>query len=304
MRRTGVIFRRRRTHIHRGQVGAAGLGGHERWSASVIEQFINHQHACGWTEQTIHRRKLTLGQFARFVAPLELAAVQLSHIEAFLNTKENRATRHAYRSDLRVFYDWAVDHELVAKSPAAKVHRVKVPKTMPRPIPSDDVMVALETGSFRVRRMIALGLYAGLRAGEIARLDWSDINLERRTIDVRQGKGMKDRTVRLHPVLREMFADGGTGPVFTHAGRQIKAASVSRAIRRHFAELGINATAHMLRHTFGTEAARAARGDVVKLKTAMGHASATTTFGYIGLTGDETAFIDDMFDGGTPPAAA
>jgi integrase len=259
----------------------------------VIDQFSSYQEGRGFSEHTIRRRRLTVANFARHLEPATLGDATLVDVEEWLNSHSGLRTRHAYQSDLRVFYRWAVKRHLLDRNPLDESETIRLPKSQPRPI-GPEVTAALVTGSLRVRRMVALGLYAGLRCAEIANLDGADIDLVHRTLHVRQGKGRKDRTMRLHPALAELFAKVGPGPVFTFDGHRIQPESVSRTIRRHLKRLGIDATAHQLRHTFGTAAARAAKGDVVKVKTAMGHATAQTTFGYIGLTGDETAFIDEL----------
>lgn len=57
-----------------------------------------------------------------------------------------------------------------------------------------------------LRPIVAVGLYAGLRAGEIFHLTWNDIDFERRRITVRNTAGFttktkKNRVLELHPAL-------------------------------------------------------------------------------------------------------
>lgn len=59
---------------------------------------------------------------------------------------------------------------------------------------------------------------------------------------------------------------------------------VGERITRHLRDCGIKATAHALRHTFGTECARASGGDVVQVAALMGHASPSTTMGYVAVS--------------------
>jgi len=266
------------------------------WGPDVIGQFANYQRARGFSENTVTRRTLTLEAFSRLIAPAHLGAATLNDIDEFLAVKPSPRTRHAYRSDLRVFYGWAVRRGMLETNPAELIEPIRVPKSVPRPI-GPEVHAALAAGTLRVRRMMALGLYAGLRCAEIAALDASDIHLqEPPVIVVRNGKGGKDRVVPMHPDLVAVF-DGlpSAGPVFPFNGRPVKAASVSRTLRRHFAECGLKATAHQLRHTFGTEAARATNGNLLKVGLWMGHADTNTTKGYAGWAGDGAADIARMF---------
>jgi site-specific recombinase XerD len=263
------------------------------WGVHVIDAFERYQLGRGFSPLTVRRRTQTLRSFARHLEPSDLGDATLTDIEEWLASKRTARTRHAYRSDLRVFYDWAVKRELLASNPAALVDSIKVPKSLPRPI-GPEVHAALLSGTLRQRRMIGLGLYAGLRCAEIAALDCSDVG--HGVIVVRNGKGGKDRVIPLHPEL-ERLLDGlpASGRLFTRGGRPISSAAVSRLISRHFARCGITATPHQLRHTFGTELARAAKGDLVSMGLIMGHGSAETTKGYVGWAAEMGEVVAAMY---------
>lgn len=264
----------------------------------MIDQFTAYQRSRGFSEATIRRRTMTLGSFSRFLQPMDLAAAELGDVEEWLQTKRSARTRHAYQSDLRVFYTWAAKRDLVDDNPAALLDSIKVPKSLPRPI-GDEIHAALLCGSLRTRRMVALGLYAGLRCAEIAAVDCGDVNTKTAppVLVVRNGKGGKDRVVPLHPVLADLLADlPEHGPLFTWAGRPVRPESVSRTIRRHLEGCGIDATPHQLRHTFGTEAYRVTR-NLLLVGGLMGHESTDTTKGYVGLAGDGAEAIGRMFGG-------
>jgi len=262
----------------------------------MIEAFAHHQRTRGFSAQTVRRRTNTLHSFERFLAPANLGDATLAHIEEWLSTKPAARTRHAYRSDLRVFYAWAVKRNLLDTNPAALTDSIKVPKALPRPIGSE-VHTALLVGSQRARRMVALELFAGLRSSEVAVLDCSDIG--HGVIVVRDGKGGKDRVIPMHPVLAEML-DGipGSGRLFTRAGRPISSSAVARVIAHQFERCGISATPHQLRHTFGTELARATNGNLVAMADLMGHSSTETTRGYTGWAANMSETIASMYDGG------
>jgi integrase len=237
--------------------------------------------------------------FARHIAPRAFDGVTLVDLEDFLADKPAPRSRHAYRSDLRAFYAWAVKRDLLASNPAAELDPIKTPKGLPRPI-GDGVHVAVRTGRLNTRRMVALGLYAGLRAGEIVALHTDDVDLRHDPplLVVRNGKGGKDRTVPLHPVLVDLLRDvPAPGPVIARVGRPITAGSCSATIAAHLKRCGIHATAHQLRHSFGTEMARASRGNLVMVAAAMGHESMQTTRGYVGWSGESAPVIASMFSG-------
>jgi len=265
-----------------------------------VQRFSAHQRFRSLSPETVRRRRETLEQFQRFLDPTTLIEARADDIEQFLACKRAARTRHAYRSDLRVFYQWLADKGVIVSSPAAKVAQIKVPKSLPRPLSVADSMGALVHGDRRVRRMVALALFCGMRCHEIAGLLSEDVwtHGEPPVIVVRHGKGNKDRTIPLHPMVRELLLDlPASGPVFPGAtGPTMRPASVGQAIKHHLEATGIDGTPHQLRHTFGTELARASGGDMVLTAALMGHESMTTTMGYVRLTaGRAGEVVADMF---------
>jgi integrase len=116
---------------------------------------------------------------------------------------------------------------------------------------------ARETSSL-VELTIWLGALSGLRAGEMARLRWTDVDLERRLIFVRGPvKTHKERAV---PIVRELVPilqshpgarltrETGRGLVLG-CGSSLSALVVSRRMRRLRKRTGQKITCLLLRHT-------------------------------------------------------
>lgn len=244
--------------------------------------------------------------FRRFMLPAELEGATAVDVEEWLLTKPTAKTRHAYRSDLQQFYTWACRRAGWTANPIDDTDPIKVPKALPRPI-GPEVRTALMTGQIRTRRMVALGLYAGLRCAEIAALEGTDLWLHQAPpiLIVRNGKGGKDRVVPMHADLIDILEGmPRTGYLFPGQGGRghVTASAVSALLSRHLKRCGITATPHQLRHTFGTEMARAAKGNLMAVATVMGHESTQTTKGYVGWSGESAEIIALMFN--QPPPAA
>lgn len=54
------------------------------------------------------------------------------------------------------------------------------------------------------KAILSLTYSSGLRVGEVVRLRWSDLDIERKTIIVSQGKGQKDRRTLLSSLAWDM----------------------------------------------------------------------------------------------------
>ncbi len=268
---------------------APPTGGHH-----VIDQYCTYQKLLGFSTATIKRRRNTLENLQRFIAPTPLNQAGGPDIEHWLGTKKAARTRHAYLSDLRQFFSWATKRALVETDPSIQIGSIKVPKSLPRPF-GDDVTVLLEHGALPIRQRVALGLYAGMRCAEIANLRGEDLSLHSNPPAgvIRGGKGGKDRAVALHADAVRLLRDAPReGPLFPgRNGACVTPGTVSMSIRRHLQRCGLTGVPHQLRHTFGTEAARRSNGDMLVIADLMGHTSAETTKGYCQLTATRGADI-------------
>jgi integrase/recombinase XerC len=263
-------------------------------SAELITLFSAYQLGRGFSPATLARRRVTLRGLATHAAPVGLLDVPAPLVEEFVYSRRSLATRHAYRADLAAFYTWAMRRGLCATNPVDLVDPVKMPKQLPRPIPAELIAPLIASAPQRVGLMIGLAAYAGLRRAEIAHLQHEDVmrHAVPPVIVVRDGKGGKDRVVPIHPALLELLPAWGTGSVF-----ELSPAHVGRLVTTHLRACGIGASPHALRHTFGTEAARAAHGDLLVVADLMGHGSPSTTMGYTKLVGRDTAAtVAAMFD--------
>lgn len=199
-------------------------------------------------------------------------------------------TRRAYVCHLRAFYRWALSAGRITEDPSTLLTLPVVPRHLPRPIDEDDLAMALAAARPKMRAILTLAAYAGLRCVEIAGLDWSDLRREEdgtTLIHVRYGKGNKDRMVEVgQVVLRALHGHGmrRRGPMFYGAdGRPLDARSISSSGNRFLARHGVEATMHQLRHRYGTRAYELSR-DLRLVQEMLGHASPQTTAGYTRLS--------------------
>lgn len=82
-----------------------------------------------------------------------------------------------------------------------------------------------------------------------------------------------------------------SGHVFhDEQGTALPASQVSKMIGRHMHHCGVAASAHKLRHSFGTEVYRQSR-DLRMTQQLLGHSSPGTTAGYVAWAQDEAAGV-------------
>lgn len=195
---------------------------------------------------------------------------------------------------LRMFYAWSVGAGYVAMSPAARLRTVQRPRCVPKALALEQIrtlLVALNGARSRTqardRALILTGLYAGLRASELAQLRWSDIDLADRVITISISKMNKGRSVPLHPALgaeldswRRRQALAGNPPAFSLDGRSINGNRAGKIVREWARPLGLPLTTHVLRHSFATHVLRRSR-DLYAVSGALGHEELKQTEIYV-----------------------
>lgn len=102
--------------------------------------------------------------------------------------------------------------EITLDRPAlmAKMQSVHLPLKLPVVLSRDEVARLISfAGSLRNKTVLSVAYGAGLRVSELAALKVSDIDSQRMTLRIEQGKGSKDRYAMLSPAMLKV------GPLFS-----------------------------------------------------------------------------------------
>ena len=136
----------------------------------------------------------------------------------------------------------------------------------------------------RLRAIIALFLFQGLRQIEVCRLNIDDIDLKNRIAFI-HGKNKDDKEpIHLHPetvkVLRSYIRSFSycTGALFrsdsNHCrGQRITTKSIREIIKQAFKNLDIDGTAHGFRHFFITKLIKSYKGELLTVSKYSRHSS-------------------------------
>jgi len=159
-------------------------------------------------------------------------------------------------------------------------------KKLPVVLSQSEVTRLIEAArSLRDKLLISLMYATGVRVSEVSRLRWKDVDLDRQSITIWEGKGRKDRIVMLPlsllPLLRQMSnefaADDYVFPAEV-AGRHLSPRTVQRIVKRATCIAGIakDVTPHVLRHAFATHLIENGT-DIRFIQKLLGHANLETT---------------------------
>lgn len=158
------------------------------------------------------------------------------------------------------------------------------------------------TESFRDRCILKTFAQTGIRRTELSSLDVRDLDLDRRRIRIREGKGAKERllpiTDELASDLSHLIGKRRTGPLFlSQRGLAVSPRQVNRIVAEAGERAGVKnpnpkyngrLTCHLFRHSFA-RAWKAKGGSIESLAKILGHSSTSTT---VDLYGTES--IDDV----------
>jgi len=198
---------------------------------------------------------------------------------------------------LKFFFDITLDRpELMAK-----MQPVRVPRTLPVVLSREEVArLIAATGNLKHQTALSVAYGTGLRASEVVALKVGDVDGQRMTLRVEQGKGQKDRYAMLSPVLLErlrvwwrvarrqgkMLEGGwlfpGLNPVEALSPRQL-----NRAIHAAALAAGIDkrVSMHTLRHSFATHLLEQ-KVDIRVIQVLLGHKKLETTSLYTQVATD------------------
>ena len=197
---------------------------------------------------------------------------------------------------LKFFFEVTLEHgELLYK-----MRPVRVPQTLPVVLSREEVARLIgAAGNLKHQTALSVAYGAGLRASEVVALKVGDIDSQRMTLRIEQGKGRKDRYAMLAPVLLERLRtwwrvaraqgkmlDGGwlfpgLNPIESLSTRQL-----NRAVHAAAKAAGIDkrVSMHTLRHCFATHLLEQ-KVDIRIIQVLLGHKKLETTALYCGQQG-------------------
>jgi integrase/recombinase XerD len=198
---------------------------------------------------------------------------------------------------LKFFFDITLDRaELMAK-----MQPVRVPRTLPVVLSREEVArLIAAAGNLKHQTALSVAYGAGLRASEVTALKVGDIDSQRMTLRIEQGKGHKDRYAMLSPVLLERLRvwwrvaraqgkmlDGGwlfpgLNPIDPLSTRQLNRAIHAAA---DAAQLDKRVSMHTLRHSFATHLLEQ-KVDIRVIQVLLGHKKLETTALYAQVATD------------------
>ena len=274
---------------------------------TLSDLFCDHaRYFLGYSPATLKRYRNAIGLLRKSHDLLTIGECTPDVVRAFFYRGRTEhswtaSTFLTYHKSLAVFFRWCIAQRHLETNPLDGIALPRLEKRLPARLSLQEAerMVELvgnaRSGSrfqrSRNHALLTTCLYAGLRRSELLRLAVSDLDLEGRSLLVRQGKGSKDRYVPLHPVLvgvlrrylddrnragktcAELFTSVRRNDGLTADGLRQVVKSLERTSKLRF-------HLHTLRHTFATLMLEGGC-DIFSLSRMMGHGDIKTTTIYL-----------------------
>lgn len=238
---------------------------------------------------SLKTQKAYQGHAERFLSQLSVPLEQVSaeHIHAYCLDLLNRQFSHSYVSQaISGLRFWICEVEKTLDFPSPWI-RPKKQKKLPTVLTQTEVLRILQaTENLKHRTLLTLIYSAGLRIGEVVRLQRKDIDPDRKVIHIRQGKGSKDRyTVLsdsafrlLQQYLKAEVPLDYLFPSGLSKENHLTERSVQHVFEKAKRASGVTkpATVHTLRHSFATHLLEEGT-DLRYIQELLGHESPKTT---------------------------
>jgi integrase/recombinase XerD len=278
----------------------------------LIGQYLEHLRVRNYAARTVENSGVYLAYFTAWAAergitrPAEVTKPILERYQRWLyhyrSEKTGRAlsfrTQHVRLTPLRTFFRWLTRENFLLSNPASELPLPKLEKRLPKHVLSvsevERVFAEIDLSDplgIRDRAILETLYSTGMRRSELAHLNIADLDTERGTLFIRQGKGQKDRMVPIgeralkwiEKYLRELrpalvvAPDPGT-LFLANYGEAFGLSRLTQLVGDYVRGAGIGKTGacHLFRHTMATLMLEGG-ADIRFIQQMLGHVRLTST---------------------------
>ncbi|MBI2390064.1 MAG: site-specific tyrosine recombinase XerC [Deltaproteobacteria bacterium] len=274
-------------------------------------RFAEHLRVRNYAERTIVITNVALSGFIEWAAdrsltrPGEITKPILESYQRWLFYRRTSKGRPLTFSSQRIsltkvkgFFRFLAHQNVLLANPAADLELPRVERRLPRAIlnerETEHVLAQADVADplgLRDRTMMEVLYSTGIRRFELAGLQVYDLDTDRGTLTIRQGKGRKDRIVPigeralhwiaryLDEVRRTLVVPPDGGVLFLNEqGRALALDYLTNLMKGYIdaAKLGKTGAVHIFRHTMATLMLEGG-ADVRLVQEMLGHANMSTT---------------------------
>ena len=279
--------------------------------AALLEKHLEDLRVRNYSEYTVKNRRVHIGFFLDWcdgrglTEPVEVTRTVLESYQrhVFHYRKKNGEPlsftgQHDRLVPLRVWFKWMARQHHILHNPASELELPRIGFRLPKAVLTASEAERVIAGTdvhdplgLRDRAILETLYSTGMRRLELVRLKLWDLDLERATVMIRQGKNKKDRAIPLgdraalwvRKYLDESRPRLATEPderiVFlSNAGEPLSLDYLTEVVRGYVeaADLGKHGACHLFRHTMATLMLEGG-ADIRFIQAMLGHADLKTT---------------------------
>ncbi|KAF5058344.1 Tyrosine recombinase XerD [anaerobic digester metagenome] len=267
----------------------------------AIETYLDYLKAKERSKETIRGYGQELNALSLFIeqehnGAVYLDDIELKDLEGYLTRQKEKGssakTRSRQVSILRSFYAFLFKRDLVEKDISQKLESISYQEKERTHLTPEEMETLIENIDHPLVKTATITMAnTGLRISELCKLTLNDVDFKKNLIQVRQGKGNKDRVIPINAKLKEELENylksirPKTSSSFffatTRTGR-LSRQTVNETLIETVAKLGWqkHVTAHILRHSFASNLVRN-QAPLPAVQKLLGHSNLTVTSRYI-----------------------
>jgi integrase/recombinase XerD len=279
--------------------------------AALLEKHLEDLRVKNYSEYTVKNRRVHIGFFLDWAfergitEPVEVTRTVLEAYQrhVFHYRKKNGEPlsftgQHDRLVPLRVWFKWMARHHHILHNPASELELPRLGVRLPKAVlTANEAECIIEQTNIhdplglRDRAILETLYSTGMRRLELVNLKLWDLDLERATVTIRQGKGKKDRIIPIgdraaawvRKYIEESRPQLATEPddkvVFvSNAGEPFSLDYLTEMVRGYVEAAGIGkqGACHLFRHTMAT-LMHEGGADIRFIQAMLGHADLKTT---------------------------
>lgn len=279
--------------------------------AAYVARYLEWLRVHNYSDATVNNRELYLGYFLVWAAErgltqpksitkpiLERYQRSLYHLRKANGDPITFRGQHARLVPIRAFFKWLSKQNYLLYNPASELELPRLEQRLPKHVlTKSEVEQVLqqpdvsEAMGLRDRAILETFYSTGMRRSELMGLSLFDLDRERGTIMIRQGKGKKDRMIPigeravkwidryLNTVRPELAIGRGNTTLFlTSTGEAVTPNRLTQLVRDYVnaADIGKSGSCHLFRHTMATLMLENG-ADIRYIQAMLGHAELSTT---------------------------
>ena len=276
----------------------------EKYVRKTLGEFSREflEYARGtYAPQTCDVYHRTLVYLLACLGEKDLYDITSRDIDLFMTTRLSKVRAVSVHIELRTLkaaFNTAIRWKLLKDNPCKGIRMPSVPEQTPMFLTAEEFQDVLRSiDETWLREVVLFAALTGLRRGEIVNLRWTQVDLERRLLNIQSAgnfktKKGKRRTVPLHScavmILKKKLGESDEF-VFTLNGKKLYEDWITRLFKRYVRKGNVKDKRihfHSLRHSFASWLVQHG-SSLYEVQKLLGHSSSVTTQVYSHLLADQ-----------------